>query len=118
MSVANCGHDENYTYWNGKAGDQNGTEWEIKDWYNYSGGWTHVIRFENPEIASMIAQFAIAAAMNNHIGYDRTRDTLSGNSCGKSAITPQTSRWIARQTALRVLRLSARQSDMCLVCNR
>ena len=73
MSVSNCGHDENWTYWNGQAGDQTGTEWEIKDWYNYSGGWTHVIRFENPKVASMIAQFAIAAAMNNCIGYDQNQ---------------------------------------------
>ena len=73
MSVANCGHDENWTYWNGKAGDQTGQEWEIKPWYNYSGGWTHVIRFENPEVAALIAQYAISAAMNDYIGYDQNQ---------------------------------------------
>ena len=73
MSVSNCGHDEYYRYANGNAGDQTGTEWEVKNWYRYDGGWSHVIRFEDENVAALIAQYATAAAMNDCIGYDQNQ---------------------------------------------
>lgn len=73
MSVSNCGHDEYYRYANGNAGDQTGTEWEIRNWYRYDGGWSHVIRFEDERVAALIAQYATAAAMNDCIGYDQNQ---------------------------------------------
>lgn len=69
--VSNCGHDENGKYSGGKAGDQTGTEYQIKDWYKYSGGWDVVFRFKNEKYASELATVAKAAANNNNIGYDQ-----------------------------------------------
>lgn len=33
--ISNCGHDERGRYSSGKAGDQTGTEWYIRSWYNH-----------------------------------------------------------------------------------
>lgn len=71
--ISNCGHDENGRYSGGKAGDQTGTEWQIIPWYNRP--WNCVIRFENQQIAQMIADIARAAAKNDLIGYDQNQRT-------------------------------------------
>ena len=34
MSISNCGHDENGKYTGGAAGDQTGTEYQVRAWYN------------------------------------------------------------------------------------
>ncbi len=70
--VSNCGHDERGDqYRGGQAGDQTGTEWEIKPWSRYHTGWDVVLRFEDCSVAQMIADIARAAAENNLIGYDQ-----------------------------------------------
>ena len=70
--VSNCGHDERGDqYRGGQAGDQTGTEWEIKPWSRYHTGWDVVLRFEDRSVAQMIADIARAAAENNLIGYDQ-----------------------------------------------
>lgn len=69
--VSNCGHDEKGKYSGGKAGDQTGTEYQIKDWYKYPGGWDAVFRFKNEKYASELAAVAKAAANNNNVGYDQ-----------------------------------------------
>lgn len=70
--ISNCGHDENGDYEYGQAGDQTGTEWEIKPWYRYgTSGWDVVLRFEDRSVAQMIADIARAAANNNLVGYDQ-----------------------------------------------
>lgn len=56
VKISNCGHDENGRYAGGKAGDQTGTEYRIMNWY--SRPWLCVLRFENKEIASLIADMA------------------------------------------------------------
>ena len=71
--ISNCGHDENGRYSGGKAGDQTGTEWQIISWYNRP--WNCVIRFENQQVAQMIADIARAAAKNDLIGYDQNQRT-------------------------------------------
>ena len=53
MTISNCGHDENNRYNSGKAGDQTGTEWYVRSWYN--GGWTHVFRHPNAKTRALIA---------------------------------------------------------------
>lgn len=77
-SVANCGKDENNGYFGGEAGDQTGTEFWVINWYNY--GQDYVLRYTGEradEVRALIAQYAIAAANNNHIGYDQgQRDTF------------------------------------------
>ena len=70
--ISNCGHDERGKFKGGKAGDQTGTEWYIRSWYN--GGWKCVIRF--PEnIRECIATNAERAARNNLVGYDQNQRT-------------------------------------------
>ena len=69
VKISNCGHDERGKYAGGKAGDQTGTEYQIMDWYNRP--WLCVLRFEDQKIASMIADMAKKAALNDLIGYDQ-----------------------------------------------
>ena len=70
--IANSGHDERGKYTGGSAGDQTGTEWEIRNWYNYSnGGWNCVLRYPDEKVGAKIAELARAAANNNNIGYDQ-----------------------------------------------
>lgn len=76
VRVANCGHDENGRYTGGKAGDQSGTEWYIRDWYNYKP-WNYVLRWKDAALGSLFADLAIEAAQNGNIGYDQyQRDTF------------------------------------------
>ena len=68
--ISNCGHDERGKYSGGKAGDQTGTEWYIRSWYNHN--WKCVIRF--PEnVREQLAINAEKAAKNDHIGYDQNQ---------------------------------------------
>ena len=69
MTISNCGHDENNRYNSGKAGDQTGTEWYVRSWYN--GGWKCVFRHPDKKTRALIAEMARAAANNNNIGYDQ-----------------------------------------------
>lgn len=69
VKISNCGHDERGRYAGGKAGDQNGTEYRIMNWY--SRPWLCVLRFNDAKIAAMIADMAKKAAQNNLIGYDQ-----------------------------------------------
>ena len=66
VKISNCGHDENGHYAGGQAGDQTGTEYQIINWYNRP--WLCVLRFEDQEVASLIAEMATQAANNNMIG--------------------------------------------------
>ena len=69
VKLSNCGHDENGKYAGGKAGDQTGTEYQIINWY--SRPWYCCLRFEDQEVASLIAEEAMQAALNDMIGYDQ-----------------------------------------------
>lgn len=78
VKISNCGHDENGRYAGGKAGDQTGTEYQIIDWYKRP--WLCVLRFEDKNIADMIADMATKAARNDLIGYDQG---TAGNSADR-----------------------------------
>lgn len=67
--ISNCGHDENGKYFGGRSGDQTGSEWEIRSWYNRP--WNYVFRHPEPEVQDMIATLAEEAAKNDLIGYDQ-----------------------------------------------
>lgn len=67
--ISNCGHDENGRYSGGAAGDQTGSEWQIRSWYNRP--WNLVLRYPDRKIGDLIADLAIQAADNNLIGYDQ-----------------------------------------------
>jgi hypothetical protein len=69
MMIANSGSDERGKYRGGSAGDQNGKEWQIRNWYNRP--WRYVLRHPDKATRELIAQMAEAAAKNNHIGYDQ-----------------------------------------------
>lgn len=70
--ISTCGHDEKGKYSGGVAGDQTGTEWYTRAWYN--GGWNCVIRFPS-NVREQLALNAERAAKNNLIGYDQNQRT-------------------------------------------
>lgn len=71
--ISNTGHDENGKYHGGQAGDQGG-EYTLRKWYPRP--WSVVLRWPDQTVALKIAQNAIAAALNDKIGYDQyQRDT-------------------------------------------
>lgn len=67
--ISNCGHDENGKYSGGKAGDQTGTEWQVRTWYNRP--WNYVLRYPDTKVANEISRLATDAANNENIGYDQ-----------------------------------------------
>ena len=67
--ISNCGHDERGKYTGGAAGDQTGTEWEIRSWYNRP--WNCVLRHPDRKVGNMLAELGRAAAKNNLVGYDQ-----------------------------------------------
>jgi hypothetical protein len=73
VSISNCGHDENGKYNSGQAGDQTGTEWYIRSWYN--GNWKAMFRHPDAKVRSLIAQLATEAANNDKVGYDQYERT-------------------------------------------
>ena len=73
LKIAHARRDENGKYRNGKAGDQDGKELCITDWYNRP--WNVVIRAKEENIAKAIALSGIAACKNEHIGYDQIQRT-------------------------------------------
>lgn len=72
--ISNSGSDERNLFRGGKAGDQTGTEWRIRDFY--SRPWDAVLRHPDAEVREMIATLGEKAARNDYIGYDQgQRDT-------------------------------------------
>ena len=67
--ISNSGKDERGQYKAGKAGDQTGEEWMIRDWYDKN--WIAILRYPDSEVREMIASYAEKAAANDHIGYDQ-----------------------------------------------
>lgn len=67
--ISNCGRDERGQYHGGKAGDQDHGEWKIVNWYNYP--WYCILRHPSSDVRKLLADFARAAAENDHIGYDQ-----------------------------------------------
>lgn len=67
--LSNCGADERWQYSGGNAGDNNGSEWRIMNWYSYP--WNVVLRYPDKKIRNWMGDQARAAALNNHIGYDQ-----------------------------------------------
>ena len=84
--IANCGHDERGQYRGGKAGDQTGTEYRIRYWYNRP--WNVVLRHPDPMVQSMLARLARTAAENDHIGYDQGERETFYNALKKAGWWP------------------------------
>lgn len=85
--ISNSGHDERGKYSGGTAGDQTGTEWQIINWYNRP--WNVMLRFEDSQIANLIAELSIEAANNNKIGYDQNQRTTFWTQLSKSGYRPK-----------------------------
>ena len=77
-AISNCGFNEHGDIYNGKSGDQTKNEYRLQNW-KYKN-WTHVFRFNGDNaqmVRELIASLSIAAANNDHIGYDQgTRTSL------------------------------------------
>ena len=84
--ISNSGKDERGQYHGGKAGDQTGEEWLIRDWYNRP--WTAVFRYPDSDIREMIASYSEKAAANDHIGYDQYERTTFWNELKNSDYDP------------------------------
>lgn len=85
--VSNCGHDENWRYSGGSAGDQTGSEWYIRDWYNFEQN--VVLRHPDAKVRAMIAEMARAAAENNMVGYDQSQRETFWQQLQKANYRPQ-----------------------------
>ena len=83
--ISNTGHDERGKYQGGQAGDQGG-EYTLKAWYNRP--WTVVLRYPDPAVGMQIAKLAIAAALNDHIGYDQTQRSTYWTALKKANYNP------------------------------
>ena len=86
VKISNSGSDENGNYKNGKAGDQNGREWCIRDWYNRP--WNCVLRHPLAEVRACIATLAYKAALNDNIGYDQNQRDSYGVALAKADYDP------------------------------
>lgn len=72
MKIAQASIDENGKAHGGKAGDQNGKEVKITNWYSYGKtGWDVVIRPKDRNKAHKMAEAMKAACVNDNIGYDQ-----------------------------------------------
>ena len=86
VKISNSGSDENGNYKNGKAGDQTGNEWRIRDWYNRP--WNCVLRHPLAEVRACIATLAYKAAQNDNIGYDQSQRDSYGVALAKADYDP------------------------------
>lgn len=67
--ISNCSKDERSRLSGGKAGDQTGSEWCLKAWYNRP--WNYVLRHPQEKVRLKLADLGIKAALNNKVGYDQ-----------------------------------------------
>ena len=75
IRIGHASIDENGKISGGTAGDQNGKEICIRNWYN--GGWEYLARTRDKSVAEKIASVCEAGCANPHIGYDQNqRNTL------------------------------------------
>lgn len=75
VRIGHASIDENGKATGGTAGDQNGREVLIRDWYNKP--WNVLLRPVRPEVAEKSARMCEAACANENIGYDQYgRNTL------------------------------------------
>jgi len=86
VKISNSGSDERGNYKGGTAGDQNGREWYIRDWYNRP--WNCVLRHPLAEVRACIATLAVKAAENDKIGYDQNQRNSYGEELAKVGYDP------------------------------
>lgn len=79
VRLAQASHDERGAYSGGQAGNQTGTELNIRSWYNRP--WDTVIRAKNGIFADRIAVVAQRLCACNRIGYDQSQRTTLYDAC-------------------------------------
>nr|WP_298054325.1 cell surface protein [uncultured Lachnoanaerobaculum sp.] len=71
IKIGQASRDERGRYSGGMAGNQDGREVLIREWYNRP--WNKVLRARNSNIAEKIATAMEKACKNNNIGYDQNQ---------------------------------------------
>ncbi len=84
--ISNSGHDERGKYIGGQAGDQTGTEWYLRTWYNRP--WNCILRHPDSNVREKIAELATKAAQNDNIGYDQGERNTYWNELVKAGYDP------------------------------
>lgn len=79
VRIAQASKDENGRYTGGTAGNQSGTELNIREWYNRP--WDTVLRAIDPALGDRIATVAQALANCPRIGYDQGQRTTLYDQC-------------------------------------
>lgn len=92
VKIGHASIDENGKARGGKAGDQNGKEVKISNYYVHSKGWV-VLRCVDPAKRALIAEAMEKACSNSAIGYDQNqRNTLYNDIKGKGFDPSKTSK--------------------------
>ena len=81
VRLAQASKDENGRYTYGKAGNQTGSELNIRAWYNRP--WDTVLRPISVDLGKRIAHVAQILVKNNRIGYDQHQRTTAYDQCSK-----------------------------------
>ena len=79
IKIGQASKDERGRYSGGIAGDQDGKEVTIREWYNRP--WNKVLRPKNPDKAEKIAAAMEKACKNDYIGYDQNQRTTLYSLC-------------------------------------
>lgn len=85
--IANAGHDERGKYHGGKAGDQTGTEYCVRSWYNRP--WSGVLRAKRADVREVIADVGEKGAKNKNVGYDQYQRLTLHNENAKVGWHPE-----------------------------
>ena len=73
IKIGQASRDERMRYSDGLAGDQDGKEVAIREWYNRP--WNKVLRCKDSKKAEKIAKAMEKACRNDYIGYDQNQRT-------------------------------------------
>ena len=79
IKIGQASRDERMRYSGGIAGDQDGKEVAIREWYNRP--WNQVLRCRDSKKAEKIAQAMEKACRNDYIGYDQSQRTTLYSLC-------------------------------------
>ena len=79
IKIGQASRDERGRYSGGLAGDQDGKEVAIREWYNRP--WNKVLRAKNTAVAGRIAAAMEKACKNDYIGYDQNQRTTLYSLC-------------------------------------
>lgn len=82
IKIGQASRDERMRYSGGIAGDQDGKEVAIREWYNRP--WNKVLRPKNSAIAGRIAAAMEDACRNDNIGYDQYERTTLYDLCKRN----------------------------------